>query len=177
MKRPLLIFVLTLLVTGCSAVDINQYQGDTPEFLLYEYFTGKTKGWGIVQDRKGNLLRQFVVDINGTLNEQGELVLDEDFFWRDGEQTKRIWTIGRNGEKSFTGRADDVVDTAQGEASGNVLNWRYRLNLEVDGRTWEINFDDWMFLQPDNVLINKAVMSKFGFKVGEVTIVFLKESQ
>ncbi|MDJ0624107.1 MAG: DUF3833 domain-containing protein [Desulfocapsaceae bacterium] len=176
-KRVVIFSMALVIFAGCSAVDIKQYEGDTPQFLLYEYFKGETKGWGIVQDRKGNLLRQFVVDIKGTVNEQGELVLDEDFYWRDGEQEKRIWTIGRSGERSYTGKAADVIDSAKGEAYGNVLNWQYRLNLEVDGRTWEIHFDDWMFLQPDNVLINKAVMSKFGFKVGEITIVFLKNIQ
>lgn len=178
MKRITIVFFMALMFfTGCSTVDIKQYQGETPEFLLYEYFQGETKGWGIVQDRKGNLLRQFVVDIDGTVNEQGELILDEDFHWRDGEQSKRVWIIGKNGERSYTGRAGDVIDTAQGKAYGNVLNWQYRLNLEVDGRTWKINFDDWMFLQPDNVLINKATMTKLGFKVGEITIVFLKNTE
>lgn len=176
MKKTSLIILLFFMIAGCSTVDIKQYKGDTPEFVLYEYFTGKTKGWGIVQDRKGSLLRQFVVYIDGTVNDQGELVLDEDFYWRDGEETKRIWTIGKDGQRSYSGRADDVVGTARGVVYGNVLNWNYVLDLEVDGRTWEIKFDDWMFLQPDNVLINKAIMSKFGFKVGEVTIVFVKES-
>jgi hypothetical protein len=55
-----------------------------------------------------------------------------------------------------------------------VLNWKYLLNLKVDDTTWKIRFDDWMFLVSDNLLLNKATMSKFGFKVGEVTIVFQK---
>jgi len=55
-----------------------------------------------------------------------------------------------------------------------VLNWQYLLNLKVDDSTWKIKFDDWMFLVTDQVLINKARMSKFGLTVGEVTIVFQK---
>jgi hypothetical protein len=31
-----------------------------------------------------------------------------------------------------------------------------------------------MYLQPDGVLINRATVSKFGFKVGEVTLFFSK---
>lgn len=175
MHRYISVIILTIILSSCSSVNINQYEGTQPEFSLYEYFQGQTKGWGIVQDRKGELLRQFVVDIKGTINEKGDLVLDEDFFWRDGEISKRIWTISKTGDKRYSGTADDVVDTASGTSAGNVLNWHYTLNLEVDGTVWKINFDDWMFLQPDDILINKAEMSKFGFKVGEITIVFQKQ--
>jgi hypothetical protein len=32
-----------------------------------------------------------------------------------------------------------------------------------------------MFLQPDNILLNRAEMSKFGIRVGDVTIAFQKQ--
>ena len=175
MIRLLLLSALFLSLSACSAVDIRQYQGTDPQLSLFDYFQGSTKGWGIVQDRSGNLTRQFVVEIDGSINGQGELVLDEDFFWRDGEKSNRTWVIGEIDNHQYDGRADDVVNTAEGKSYGNVLNWRYTLNLKVDESTWKIDFDDWMFLQPDNVLINKAEMKKFGFKVGEVTIVFVKQ--
>ena len=38
----------------------------------------------------------------------------------------------------------------------------------------EVEFDDWMFLQADGVMINRAVISKFGIDLGEVTIAFSK---
>ncbi len=178
LKRVFLLILMTVLITtlyGCTAIDVSQYAGKQPNFNLYEYFQGSTKGWGVVQDRKGNLTRQFVVDIQGTVNSQGELVLDEDFTWNDGEISKRVWTIAKMADHNYSGKAEDVNGEASGLSYGNVLNWKYQLNLEVDGSTWKINFDDWMFLQPDNVLINRAIMSKFGFRVGEVTIVFLKQ--
>jgi hypothetical protein len=38
----------------------------------------------------------------------------------------------------------------------------------------EVQFDDWMYLVDDKVMLNKAVMSKFGIKLGEVTLSFVK---
>ncbi|MFN6183887.1 MAG: DUF3833 family protein, partial [Burkholderiales bacterium] len=38
----------------------------------------------------------------------------------------------------------------------------------------EVQFDDWMFLIDDRVMLNRAVMSKFGFRLGEVFISFSK---
>ena len=34
----------------------------------------------------------------------------------------------------YTGRADDVVGEATGQALGNAFNWKYTLALPVDGR-------------------------------------------
>lgn len=175
MLKYLLITIFLSLFYGCSAIDVSQYKDNKPVFDLYTYFQGDIRGWGIVQDRKGNLKRQFVVDITGNINTKGDLVLDEDFTWNDGEISKRIWTIGKTDDNKYDGMAADVIGKAKGTAYGNVLNWQYQLNLEVDGSIWKINFDDWMYLQPDDVLINKAIMSKFGFRVGEVIIVFKKQ--
>ena len=59
-----------------------------------------------------------------------------------------------------------------GQARGNALNWRYTLRIPVDGRSWEIEFDDWMFLVDPQLMINRAVMRKFGIRVGEVLLSF-----
>ncbi len=94
--------------------------------------------------------------------------------YADGELQQRIWRITRLDEHRYEGRADDVVGTATGLAYGQALNWRYTLQLPFRGSTIEVAFDDWMFLQPDGVLVNRATVSKFGLKVGEVTLFFRK---
>jgi hypothetical protein len=67
-----------------------------------------------------------------------------------------------------------VVGTATGQAAGNALQWRYTLRLAVDGKTYDVQFDDWMYLIDERVMINRAVMSKFGIRLGEVTLAFTK---
>jgi hypothetical protein len=171
----ILIIILFFVLSGCSAVDVSVYQGNMPQFDLYSYFQGNTKGWGMVQDRKGKVIRQFVVDIEGRVDSQGNLVLTEDFDWSDGENSTRVWTIRHTADGMIMGSAEDVAGTATGQTYGNALHWTYFLMLEVDGRTWKVHLDDWMFLQPDDVLINRTKMSKFGFTLGEITIVFTKQ--
>lgn len=174
MRLLLMIFILSLL-TGCSAVDMKSYSSNEPRLDLYDFFLGQTKGWGIVQDRKGTLTRQFTVDITGTVSSDNTLTLVEDFSWSDGEKSTRTWNLSKQDAHHFTGEAADVINSASGTLYGNVLNWQYKLNLKVDDSTWKIDFDDWMYLVSDNLLLNKAEMLKFGFKVGEVTIVFHKQ--
>ncbi|BHH85984.1 DUF3833 domain-containing protein [Desulforhopalus sp. 52FAK] len=166
--------LILIFLTGCSAINVEQYSSNSPKLDLFSYFLGETKGYGIVQDRKGTLTRQFTVDIVGTVLADGSLKLYEKFDWSDGEKSTRTWIISRENDHLYSGSAEDVSGPADGVAYGNVLNWQYLLNLTVDDTTWKIKFDDWMFLVTDKVLINRAKMSKFGLTVGEVTIVFQK---
>jgi hypothetical protein len=101
-------------------------------------------------------------------------ILDEDFFYSDGTTQKRIWTLTETAPGVFTGTADDVVGVATGLMAGNALNWKYTLALPVDGTVYNVQFDDWMYLMDDKVMINRAQMSKFGIYLGEVTLAFYK---
>ena len=67
-----------------------------------------------------------------------------------------------------------VVGVASGEAYGNALNWRYDMDLKVGDGTMRVHFNDWMFLQPSGVLLNRARVTKLGFAVGEVTLAFFR---
>ncbi len=174
MRPLLLIAILFAATTGCSTKDIGQYAANRPQLDFFSYFQGTTKGWGIVQDRAGRLNRQFVVTIDGAVDASGQLTLSEQFQWNDGERSTRTWFIRSPSGNRYEGNAGDVVGTALGQAAGNAVNWKYVLLLEVDGRKWEVALDDWMFLQPDDVLINRTKLSKFGFHLGDVTIVFNK---
>ncbi len=152
-------------------MNVEDFAGRTPELVLEDYFLGQTRASGIFEDRFGNLRRQFEVDIAGTVD--GDiLTLDEHFFFADGGTDQRVWTIRRIDENTYEGTADDVIGTAEGKAFGNALNWTYQVDLAMGDRSLRVRFDDWMFLQPDGVLINRARVTKFGFEVGQVTLFF-----
>jgi hypothetical protein len=71
---------------------MNQYANEKPRLDLAQYFGGQTTGWGMVQDRFGNVTRRFVVQIDGRFDgDQG--TLDEKFEWSDGEKQQRIWRL------------------------------------------------------------------------------------
>lgn len=152
-------------------MNIEQFAGRTPELVLEHYFLGQTRAWGIFEDRFGALRRQFEVDITGTV-EGDVLTLDERFTFADGEVDRRVWTIRRIGANSYEGTADDVVGTAKGKVVGNALNWTYSVDLAMAERSVRVRFDDWLFLQPGGVLINRARVTKWGIEVGQVTLFF-----
>lgn len=151
----------------------ENFAGAVPALVLEDYFSGHTKAWGLFTDRFGIVRRQFSVDISGDWD-GGRLILNESFLYNDGASESRIWTIRKTGEGLYEGRADDVIGIAQGRAAGNALNWSYKMDLKVGARSWRVAFDDWMFLQPDGVMINRASVSKWGIEIGQVTLFFAK---
>ncbi|MBX3635877.1 MAG: DUF3833 domain-containing protein [Rubrivivax sp.] len=176
MKRRLALLAAAgaLALAGCaSAPTPADYAAEQPVLDLKRYFDGELVAHGIFTDRGGKVARRFVVQMTGRWNGgQGEL--DERFTYSDGKTERRVWRLTDLGNGRWEGRADDVVGVAQGVSAGNALNWRYTLALPVDGRVWEVQFDDWMYLVDDKVMLNKAVMSKFGIRLGEVTLSFTK---
>jgi hypothetical protein len=142
---------------------------------LRRYFNGIVDAWGIFTDRSGKVVKRFTVVMHCSWNgEQG--VLDEDFVYSDGTTQKRIWTLTHLGDGRFSGQAGDVIGSAEGHTRGNAFNWRYTMALPVSGQTWHVQFDDWMYLMNEQVMLNKASMSKFGVFLGEVTLSFTKRA-
>jgi Protein of unknown function (DUF3833) len=164
---------LTTLAACASAPTPADYARELPKLDLRTYFNGPLTAHGIFTDRAGKVARRFTVKMTGTWSgNQG--VLDEDFTYSDGKKEKRVWRLTDLGGGRYSGRADDVIGEAVGVAAGNALNWRYTLALKVDGRTIEVQFDDWMYLMDERVMLNTAAMSKFGLHLGEVTLAFTK---
>ena len=162
------------LLAGCaSAPTPADYAAERPLLDLRRYFDGELVAHGVFTDRGGRVQRRFVVRMTGSWSGNAG-TLDERFTYSDGKTERRVWRLTDHGNGRYTGRADDVVGEAVGQAAGNALNWRYTLRLPVDGREIEVQFDDWMYLVDERVMLNKAVMSKFGIRLGEVTLSFTR---
>jgi hypothetical protein len=168
MMMRTLIIASSLLLASCSTT-MKNYDDTTPHFDMQQFFDGKLTAYGMVQNRQGEVLRRFRVDMIGSW-EDNKGKLDEQFYYHDGEQQQRIWYIQKTDDGRYIGNADDVVMPASGESNGFALNWQYSLMIEVDGENWKIDFNDWMYLIDEYRLINRAKMTKWGFMVGEVTL-------
>jgi hypothetical protein len=172
MKIMGIVLVMGFL-TGCSSVSVQDYKSETPVLKLENYLSGKLDAYGIFQDRSGKIVKRFQVAMVGTWKD-GVGTLDEDFTYSDGSKSRRIWTIKKTGENNYSGTAADVIGVALGESAGNAFQWKYTLDLPVDASNYHVQFDDWMFLMDEKIMINKSKMSKFGIYLGEVTLTFVK---
>ncbi|TAA46956.1 DUF3833 domain-containing protein [Corallincola spongiicola] len=186
MANRLPILLLAVLLLSACSTDVEEYRGSTPAFQLESYFDGDLIAYGMVQDYSNKLTRRFCVEINGVWQRQDGVLrgtIDEDFFFDDGEQSKRIWHLVRHtddqGSHHYTGNAADVVGEASGRAEGSVFHWQYELLVPIkddDGSVteYQIKVDDWMYLMDERRLFNRSELIKFGLTVGQVTLFFEK---
>jgi Protein of unknown function (DUF3833) len=141
-------------LAGCAGPQIGQYASEKPLLDLRTYFNGTLDAYGVFTDRSGAVVKRFTVVMVCTWNGD-DGVLDETFNYSDGTTGKRIWRM---------------------KQKGNAFRWGYTLLLPVDGKTYEVQFDDWMYLMDERVMLNKAEMSKFGIRLGEVTLSFVRRA-
>ena len=175
-NKNFLLIVIFVFITSCSsnqAMKPEDFKDQKPRLIIEEFLSGEVKAWGVLQNRSGKVTRQFSAILNGKWDGK-ELILDEKFDWSDGEKQTRQWKITKIDENNYEGTAGDVVGKAKGFSYGPAFKFEYVLLVPVKGREIKITFDDWIFKQDEKVAINRATMTKFGFKVAELTVMFLK---
>ena len=167
---------ISILLTNCSKNEMKpiDFKDKKPRLIIEDYLSGNVKAWGILQNRSGKVTRQFSADLNGKWDGK-QLILDEKFNWSDGEVQKRQWKINKINEHNYEGTAGDVIGIAKGYSYGPAFKFEYVLLVPVKGKEMKITFDDWIFMQDKRVAINRATMTKFGIKVAELTVMFVKD--
>lgn len=173
------VLACSLALSGCST-SVDEYKDAGPNFELDQYFNGEVVAWGMVQDYSDKVVRRFCVEMTGTWqdkDDQGNIngVLDEMFYYADGEVDQRIWSLTKTPAGKYTGTAADVDGIASGSASGFGFQWQYTLNLALDGTDYQFFLDDWMYQLDDYRMMNRSYMKKFGVTVAEITIFFDKQ--
>ncbi|MCB1842473.1 MAG: DUF3833 domain-containing protein [Halioglobus sp.] len=168
-RSSLVVWALALLA-GCAGVTVEDYRGREPTLRLEAFFDGPLSAHGVVKNRSGRVIRSFNAEI-AAYWEGDTGTLEEDFVFDDGEEQRRVWTLTRTGEGSYTGTAGDVVGEAALALAGNSLFMDYVLRIPYGDDSIDVRVDDRMYLVSPTVLINESVMSKFGVRVGSLLLV------
>lgn len=176
-----LILATALVLSACTGKpSFDDASLSDRKFDLETFFDGELIAYGQFQDVLGTVRRQFVVTITGDWNGE-RLRLVEDLVYEDGSTEQRIWTLRKTGpiveDQTWEGTAPGVIGTATGQEQGDRFNWRYDIDLPVpaaDGptQTLRVKFNDWMWLQSDDRLLNIAYVQRYGLDIGEVVISF-----
>ena len=85
------------------------------------------------------------------------------------------WDIRKIDNNTYEGTASDVVGIAKGVSFGSAFKFEYQLLIPYKNKKIKVRFDDWIFKQDDKTAINKATLTKFFFKVGELIVFFVKD--
>ena len=161
------------MLSGCGN-KLDYYKETTPNADIKKYFDGNIKAWGLVQDWRGRVTTRFDVDMVGSWEgDKGKL--EEEFVYYDGKKQQRTWIITKNTDGTYTGTAGDIIGEASGRTEGSAVNWDYVMDIPVDGKTYRLKLDDWMWQMNDGVLINRSYLKKFGITVAELTLFMQKQ--
>jgi hypothetical protein len=172
-KATLIVFALTV-ISACSSVTIDEYADNKPLLVPEKFFDGQLSAHGIVKDRGGHLIRYFSAKIKADWVD-GIGTLDESFVFDDGEQQTRVWKLKPQPDGSYVATAGDVIGEGKMKAAGNSLFLDYVLRIPYGDGTIDLRIDDRMYLVSERVLLNESVMTKWGFKVGQITLVIEKQ--
>lgn len=162
-------------LAGCSSMKIEDFAGKEPRFIPEQYFLGTGKAHGVFFDRFGNLKKSFVLILEG--RQEGEVfIIAEDLRYDDGRRVEREYRLRKMGPHTYEVASEAFDGPGEIRSYGNALNWSYTLKEEIGGEIWHLHFNDWMFLQEDGVVLNRAFAKKFGLGVGEVFLTFRKDA-
>ena len=118
-------------------------------FEFFEFFSGRTLGWGFFQDRFKRQRMTFSVEMSGKMTD-GRFVLEETFIYGDGHLVERRWKVDRCGAGLYEAKADNIVGTASGTSVDGGIRWRYVMGVPIAGRIVNLSFDDRIFGQTND---------------------------
>ena len=171
--RLLGVTALSTILFACSSQQLEDYRGTQPALDLKTFFDGELRAYGMLQNRAGEMTRRVTATIDASW--EGDAgILEEEFIFDDGEIEYRTWHLTDHGNGRYTGTAGDVIGEAGGSIVGSVFQWQYQLEVPYGDGTISVALDDWLYLIDENHLINKTRLSKFGFRVGELTLLIEK---
>jgi len=153
--------------------DMTPMPLEATPFDIMTFLEGRSQAWGVFEDRFRNARRRFCADLIGAWKD-GAFILDETFRFDDGSTEQRTWRLVRDTSdpQKFTATADDVVGTAQGKMDGDTARMRYSFTIRSGGFELLTSFDDRFYKVDDDCVVNRAVVTKWGVRVGDLSVFF-----
>ena len=143
---------------------------------LTSLLEGHTRAWGLFEDRFGRVRRRFLVDMHGHW-EGDRFVLDERFAYDTGDVESRTWVVTPEGPGRFSATCPDCVGVARGQGDRDSIRMTYDFRLKLQSRTLTVSFDDRIYRMDDRRAVNRARMSKWGIKLGELSLFFERDAE
>lgn len=138
-------------------------------FVLERDLVGRTTAMGEFSAING-VKRRFTATLDGTLDGQ-TLILREEFAYADGERDVKTWRLTPAGDGEWRGTREDVVGEARGFVDGDAFRLEYLIDLPQKGKKpLRLRFKDVLVRTASGAVLNKAIVSKYGFPVGRVEL-------
>ena len=164
-----------LCIAGCaSQLQPEQLVTTAPTFDPITFWTGRTKSWGVVENRDGaptaivTTTTQSMPDDADGMHMVQHVVLH-------GKDTVRDWHMRRLGNGQFEATANDMVGKARGVASGRTFHWTWTLASHPGNPLLDVTMEQWMYLADNGTLMNRTIITKLGVRLAEISEQFERQ--
>lgn len=166
-RTAALVTAMTMTLTACASAP----EAVGAKTLVFEqFFPGRVTARGTFVNSFTGAVRGLSVVIDGSFDGK-TLTLVEDFAYDDGERDRKIWKLTRIGERTYEGQREDVIGTAKAYPDRAAMRLEYVVALKTEA--WgdiHVRFRDVLALEADGTLVNRAVVSKWGLRLGRVEL-------
>lgn len=162
-------FGLAAGLAGCSdPLPVASFRGP-PDFDPVRFFAGPIQSWGVLENRSGAPTDIVTTDGVGEPEGPNGLHFKQNVHVGAEPVVVRDWHMRRVAAGRFEAEANDMVGTAQGEASGRGFHWTWTLALHPGNPLTNVTMDQWWYLQSDGSMLNRTIITKLGVVAAEVT--------
>ena len=144
-----------------------------PANMMTRFFDGKREARGLIVDRFGHIRRRIHVTMEGWWN-GSDFCLDEVFSYDNGDVETRQWVVSFDAEGGMRASCPDLPTPIEGRIDGDEIRMNYPYTVPLNGMAVSMRFDDRMYLLDNDTIYQRVVMSKFGIRLAEITLVFCK---
>lgn len=169
MLRLKVLLTTGVFLSGCAVAPDFSPPPPAKKLVLEEALVGRTLGDGVFVNSFTGGETKFSVVIDGAWDGK-VLTLVEDFTYSDGLQERKTWRLTKTADGVYSGVREDVIDAAGVRQDGNGVRLDYYVTLSTGLGDIDVRFQDLLYLNTDGSIANKAVVSKFGLRVGRVDI-------
>jgi hypothetical protein len=163
-----LFMIGALSLGGCATLPASPDLPTRP-ITLDQAFMGRKRGAGLFRVPLTGDERRFTALLNGHLSRDGQrLTIVEDFLYDDGQKNRLSWVFDRAGAGRWIGRREDTVGTATAIEQNGEVRLSYTADFASDTSVTRLGFEDVIYQRADGVIVNDAVVTRFGFPIGTV---------
>ena len=170
--RPLLLALLMFL-PSCGDPDLARYAAREPVFDPMRFFAGQTIAHGVFETRAGGPKRRFTQRIEGHMD-GATLVIDQLFTYEDGETEPRTWRLRQIDATTYEAISDAAAGPGTGRVYGDLFLWEWTYAASPGNPLANLSVRQWMYLHDESHATNRAIVTKFGVQVAQVTEHFAK---
>lgn len=172
--RVALAVMIAALAAACATAPPIPREAAAETFSLERDLAGERIARGEFRSITG-VRRGFTAHLRGAWDGQ-TLTLVEDFEFDDGERDRKTWRLRRIEPGRYAGAREDVVGEAVGYQDGPAFRLEYDVRLpSSNGAGRKVRFRDVLSLDAEGAVLNRAVVSWFGLRVGSVSLRIVRD--